>query len=85
MFVEESQLSGIQRRTTMREHIQLELANFLSLGFSRSKWKSRTYIVDDLWESHDCRAIWRFNDRCGLVTLIRWFGMGSPSCECEPV
>jgi c-di-GMP-binding flagellar brake protein YcgR len=31
MFVEESQLSGIQRRTAMRERIQLELQAFLSL------------------------------------------------------
>ena len=31
MFVEESQLSGIQRRTAVRERVQLELQTFLSL------------------------------------------------------
>ncbi len=37
MFVEESQLGGIQRRTAMRERIQFELASFLSSGLSRSR------------------------------------------------
>jgi c-di-GMP-binding flagellar brake protein YcgR len=37
MFVEESQLGGIQRRTAMRERIQLELASFLSSELSRSQ------------------------------------------------
>ena len=41
--------------------------------------------MDDIGESHDRRAIWGFNDPCGLVNLIRWFDMGTPSREREPV
>jgi hypothetical protein len=49
MFVEESQLSGIQRRTAMRKRVQLELQAFLSMKLSRSRnEKSQTNIVDDL-------------------------------------
>jgi hypothetical protein len=36
MFVEISQLSGIQRRTAMRERIQLELQANISLELSRN-------------------------------------------------
>jgi len=50
MFVEESQLSGIQRRTAMRERIQLELqasSARSSLGLEMRKRKRTLLMISE--------------------------------------
>ena len=78
VFIEELQLGGIQYRAAVCESIQLEL-QARQLWSPRSQKEKQTNVVDNFREIHDRRAIRRFHGLGGLIALVYWFGMCTPS------
>ena len=62
VLVEVLQFSRIQYRAPVREHVQPKLQADSS-GGSPLKVIGETNIGDDLRETHDRRAVWRFSRR----------------------